>query len=76
MTAARPGLVHNPGIAAKENAPRSADAFTRKGYEHLDRLITYPYSHNLSGSAQPILMSERQTGNNRLPTGRTMEQTS
>jgi len=24
------------------------------GYEHLDRLITYPEVRNLSGSAQPI----------------------
>lgn len=29
----------------------------RIGYEHVDRLITYPYLHNLSASAQPIRMS-------------------
>lgn len=31
----------------------------RIGYEHVDRLITYPYLHNLSANAQPIRMSER-----------------
>ena len=75
MTAARPGLVEEPGIAVQENAPRSADAFMRKGYEHLDRSITYPYPHNLSGSAQPIRMSERQPGNNRFPTSCGVERT-
>ena len=32
------------------------------GYEHLDRLITYPYPRNLSGSAQPIRMSKHRPG--------------
>lgn len=34
----------------------------RIGYEHVDRLITYPYLHNLSANAQPIRMSERHRG--------------
>jgi len=55
---------------------KPADALTRIGYEHLDRLITYPYPHNLSGSAQPIRMSESQPGNNRIPTSRGVEKTS
>ena len=49
---------------------------TRIGYEHLDRLITYPYPNNLSGSAQPIRMSEGQPGNNSFPTSCGVEQTS
>ena len=36
------------------------------GYEHLDRLITYPYLHNLSGSAQAIRLSERHLGSGQL----------
>ncbi|ERH29489.1 hypothetical protein HMPREF1980_01003 [Actinomyces sp. oral taxon 172 str. F0311] len=46
------------------------------GYEHLDRLITYPYPNNLSACAQPIRMSERQPGNNSFPTSCGVEQTS
>ena len=38
----------------------------RIGYEHVDRLITYPYLHNLSASAQPIRMSQRHRGNGHL----------
>lgn len=38
----------------------------RIGYEHVDRLITYPYLHNLSASAQPIRMSERHRRNGHL----------
>jgi len=54
---------------------KPADALTRIGYEHLDRLITYPYPHNLSGSAQPIRMSGRQPGKPRSDQ-RGVEQTS
>ena len=39
---------------------------TRIGYEHVDRLISYPYLHNLSANAQPIRMSERHRGNGHL----------
>ena len=46
------------------------------GNEHLDRLITYPEVHNLSGSAQPIRMCERQPDNNRFPTSCGVVQTS
>lgn len=76
MTVPRPDLVDDPGIAVRENTPRPADSFTRIGYEHLDRLITYPYPRNLSASAQPIRMSERRPGINHFPTSRGVEQTS
>ena len=48
MTVPRPGLVDEPGIAVQDNALWPVDAFMRIGYEHLDRLITYPYPNNLS----------------------------
>lgn len=38
MPAPSPGLVDEPGIAVQENALWPVDAFTRIGYEHLDRL--------------------------------------
>ena len=38
MPAPRPGLVEEPGIAVQESAPQPADAVTRIGYKHLDRL--------------------------------------
>ena len=38
MTVPRPGLVDEPGIAVQDNALWPVDAFTRIGYEHLDRL--------------------------------------
>lgn len=50
-------------------------AMMRIGYEHVDRLITYPYLHNLSASAQPIRMSGRQPGKPRSDQ-RGVEQTS
>ena len=66
MTVPRPGLVDEPGIAVQDNALWPVDAFMRIGYEHLDRLITYPYPNNLSTCTQPIRMSERHRGNGHL----------